>query len=88
MYRPPVPGDTSPAQLQRHAELLRAMTPAQRAQALKAVDGGVRRMVMIRLRRRFPHATERELVIRHLAAVHGREVARRVYGALPTDLEP
>jgi hypothetical protein len=78
--------DTSPEQLERHAELLRAMSPAQRAAAFRAVNRGVRRMVMIRLRQRYPEASERELVIRHVAAVHGVEVARRVYGALPGDL--
>lgn len=79
--------DTSPEQLERHAELLRAMTPTQRAAAFRAVDRGVRRMVMIRLRQRHPDATERELVIRHVAAVHGVSVARRVYGSLPQDLD-
>jgi hypothetical protein len=83
-----VPQDTSPEQLERHAALLRAMTPGQRANALRAVDRGVRRMAMISLRHRFPDASERELVIRHVAAVHGVEVARRVYGQLPADLLP
>ena len=82
-----MPSDTSPAQLERHAELLRAMSPAQRAAAFHAVNRGVRRMVMIRLRQRYPKAPERELVIRHVAAVHGVAVARRVYGALPEDLD-
>ena len=82
-----VPQDTSPEQLLRHAEFLRAMSPVQRARALRAVDGGVRRMVMIRLRRRFPDSSERELIIRQVAAVHGRAVARRVYGTLPANLD-
>ncbi len=78
--------DTSPEQQHRHARLLRDLTPAQRARALRAVDGGVRRMAMIRLRRRFPAASQRELVIRHVASLHGVEVARRVYGLVPADL--
>ena len=86
LYRHLMHEDTSPGQLLHHAALLRAMSPSQRAKALKAVDGGVRRMAMIRLRKRFPEASARELVIRHVAAVHGVEVALRVYGALPADL--
>jgi hypothetical protein len=83
-----VPPDTTPEQLERHAALLRGMTPSQRANAFRAVDRGVRRMAMIGLRRRFPEATDRELVMRHVAAVHGVEVARRVYGQVPADLLP
>ncbi len=79
-------GDTSPAQAQRHASLIAAMTPEQRIEALRAVDRGVRRLVMARLRSQYPNATEQELVIRHVAQVHGVEVARRVYKTLPADL--
>lgn len=43
-------------------------------------------MVLIRLRRRFPEASQRELILRHVAAVHGNAVARRVFGLLPADL--
>lgn len=78
--------DTRPEQQQRHARLLRKLTPGQRARALKAVDGGVRRMAMIRLRLRHPAASQRELVIRHVAAVHGVATARKLYGSVPPDL--
>jgi hypothetical protein len=81
-----MPSDTSPEQALRHAALVSAMTPAQRAAALRAVDRGVRRMVLIRLRRRYPDASERELIIRHVAAVHGVTTARRVYGWVPDDV--
>lgn len=63
------------------------MTPEQRIEALRAVDRGVRRLVMARLRARYPDASDQELVIRHVAQVHGVEVARRVYKTLPPDLE-
>lgn len=79
-------GDTSPAQAQKHASLIANMTPEQRIEALRAVDRGVRRLVMARLRGRYPDASEQELVIRHVAQVHGVEVARRVYKTLPADL--
>ena len=75
--------DTSPEQLARHAALIRAMTPKQRADALRAVDRGVRRLAMAGLRARHPGASDRELVIRHFAAVHGPELAARVYGWSP-----
>ncbi len=74
-------------QAQKHASLIANMTPEQRIEALRAVDRGVRRLVMARLRARYPDASEQELVIRHVAQVHGVEVARRVYKTLPADLE-
>jgi hypothetical protein len=64
------------------------MTPEQRIEALRAVDRGVRRLVMARLRSQFPDATKQELVIRHVAQVHGVATARKLYGtAAPPDLE-
>ncbi len=80
-------GDTSPVQALRHARLVATMTPEQRIEALRAVDRGVRRLVMARLRSRFPDATEQELVIRHVAQVHGVAIAKKLYGAAaPPDL--
>jgi len=81
-------GDTRPEQLARHAALVRSMSPEQRAAALRALDRGLRRMVLARLRRRHPGADERELVVRHVAQVHGVDAARRAYGRLPAGLEP
>ena len=78
--------DTTPAQALAHARLIAAMTPAQRIEALRAVDRGVRRLVFARLRNRYPDASDRELVIRHVAQVHGAEVARRLYPDAPADL--
>ena len=80
--------DTRPLQQERHAEILRAMIPAQRAQALRAVDRGVRRMALTRLRQRHRHETEQQLVIRLVAQIHGAEVARRVYRNVPDHLNP
>jgi hypothetical protein len=81
-------GDTSPEQLARHAALLRAMGPEERARALRAVDRGVRRLVLARLRARYPGESDRELVVRHVAQVFGRAVARRLYGRLPGEPGP
>lgn len=79
--------DTSPEQALKHAELVSQMTPEQRGAALRAMDRGVRRLVMARLRARYPDASERELVIRHVAQVHGVDVALRVYKSdVPADL--
>ena len=79
--------DTSPEQALKHAELVARMTPEQRGAALRAMDRGVRRLVMARLRARYPGASERELVIRHVAQVHGVETAKRVYKSdIPADL--
>ncbi len=80
-------GDTVPVQALKHAELVARMTPEQRLEALRAVDRGVRRLVLARLRAEHPGANERELIARHVAQVHGAEVARRVYGALPADAQ-
>jgi hypothetical protein len=82
-----MPADTTPEQLARHAELIRAMGSEQRAGALRAIDRGVRRLVTARIRQRHPNASEREIVIRHVAQVYGVAMARRLYGALPADLE-
>jgi hypothetical protein len=84
----PTVTDTSPEQLQKHADLIRAMSSEQRARALRAVDRGVRRLVLARLRQRHPQAGERELIMRHVAQIHGVECARRLYGELPPDLSP
>ncbi len=73
-------------QLERHAAIIRAMTSEQRAAALRSLDRGVRRLAMAGLRHRHPGASERELLIRLCAQLHGVETARRVYGALPEDL--
>ncbi|MEN9798513.1 MAG: hypothetical protein RL653_2209 [Pseudomonadota bacterium] len=79
--------DTSPEQALKHAELVAQMTEEQRGAALRAVDRGVQRLVMARLRAQYPDASERELVIRHVAQVHGVETARRVYKSeVPPDL--
>ncbi|MCA2978917.1 MAG: hypothetical protein INH41_04510 [Myxococcaceae bacterium] len=79
--------DTPPRQALKHAQLLAQLTPEQRIDALRAVDRGVRRLVLARLRHQFRDASEQELVIRHVAQVHGVEVARRVYKqAVPADL--
>lgn len=79
-------GDTSPSQALEHARLLAAMTPSQRIDALRSVDRGVRRLALARLRNLHPSATERELIIRHVAQVHGAAVARRLYPDAPGDL--
>lgn len=78
--------DTSPEQLVRHAELVRAMTPEQRGQALRAVDRGLRRIVLARLRARHPGETDRELIARHVAQLYGPDAARNLYGRLPGDI--
>ncbi len=80
-------GDTTPVQSERHAALLRAMTSEQRALALRSVDRGVRRLALARLRNLHPDESEQQLVIRHVAHVHGLDTARRLYGALLPGLE-
>jgi hypothetical protein len=84
---PRMSADTTPEQLARHAAIIRAMTSQQRAQALQAIDRGVRRLVIARIMRRHPNASEREIVIRHVAQIHGVAVARHLYGVLPSDLD-
>jgi len=85
-YTAPMSSDTTPEQAEAHSAVIRRMTTAQRADALRSVDRGVRRLVFARLRQRHPADSEQSLVVRHVAQVHGVEVARRVYGWLPPGL--
>jgi hypothetical protein len=78
---------TSPEQSARHAAVIRAMTEKQRADALRAVDRGVRRLAMAGLRARLPEASVRELVVRIFSRVHGRELTTRVHGWCPEEMD-
>lgn len=72
--------DTSPEQRRRYYELLRSMTPEQRARKLSGLCEMVRTMALASIRAQHPAATPRELS-RHLAErLYGAEIAARLFG--------
>jgi len=77
--------DTAPSQVERHFELLRAMTPLQRGRLAAALTQGVRRMAELGIRMQHPDADEHEVRVRLVARIYGRAFARRIYGSVPDD---
>jgi hypothetical protein len=77
--------DTSPEQRRHYEELLRRMTPAQRARTTTALSNGVRTMALAGLRLRNPGADEQELRVRLAHLLYGPSVALRLFGTLPED---
>lgn len=77
--------DTSPSQVARYHELLRAMTPAQKAAATASLCIAARQMAMAGLRQRHPGASEDELRARLFVRLYGRADAIRVLGDVPDD---
>lgn len=72
--------DTSPAQRRRYYELLRALTPEQRAAKVNGLSDMARRLAEAGIRARTPDASDRE-VRRQLAEIlYGREAAERLFG--------
>lgn len=77
--------DTSPEQLRRYHDLLRSLTPAERAKKAAALSSSVRKLALAGLRQRHPHATPHELTVRLCVRLYGRDFAARVFGQLPFD---
>ncbi|MGC4120037.1 MAG: hypothetical protein QM765_36745 [Myxococcales bacterium] len=77
--------DTSPEQIERYHELLRAMTPAQKAAATDALCDAVREGALAGLRHRHPGASDGELRARLFVRLYGRGLATRVLGKVPDD---
>ena len=74
------PRDTSARADAVQFELLRAMTPAQRAEIFTALTLAVQDLAMAGLRKRYPAATDDELRLRLAARRLGDDVVRRVWG--------
>jgi hypothetical protein len=77
--------DTSPAQVARYHQLLRAMTPEQRVSATVSLCNGVRVAAIAGLRQRHPQASDAELRVRLMVRLYGRTQAVRVFGSVPDD---
>lgn len=77
--------DTLPEQRRRYFDLLRALTPQQRARKVVGLCRTARAMAMAGLRLAHPDASDEELRVRLAVRLYGPELARRVFGAVPTD---
>jgi hypothetical protein len=73
------PMDTSEAASRRYFELLRARSPAQRAEILAGLVGSVRQLARASVKLAHPAASEREVEARVAARLYGGEVAARFY---------
>jgi DNA-binding MarR family transcriptional regulator len=80
-----VPGDTSPAADARYHELLRAQSPAARLEQAAALTRAVRQLAEAGIRQRHPGASDAEVRVRLTVRLYGREVAARLFGAVPAD---
>ena len=78
--------DTSPDALAVQIELYRRMTPAEKADRLRALTLAVNTLALAGLRQRHPKADERELQLRLAVLRLGEElVARAYHWQLPRD---
>jgi hypothetical protein len=75
--------DTEPRQLARYIQLLRAQPPAERLRQAGELTDAVLHLAVLGIRQRHPRADELEVRVRLAELLHGREVARRLFGAHP-----
>lgn len=78
-YRPQS-SDTSEAADRVFFDLLRRMSPSEKWRYLVSVQEGADRLAMQGLRRRFPAASERELLLRLGEQRYGPALIRRAFG--------
>src|ERR1019366_6022181 len=84
-YTEPVPQDTTPAAAPRYHELLRSQSPASRLAQAAALTRAVRQLAEAGIRQRHPGASDAEVRIRLAVRIYGRDVATRLFGAVPAD---
>ena len=77
------PRDTNPRAYEVQFELLRAMTPAQRAEVFTALTLAVQDLAMAGLRLQHPNATDDELRLRLAARRLGSDVVKKIWGWPP-----
>lgn len=77
---PARPEDTSVNAARVQSELLRAMSPQQRAEILTALTLAVQDLAMAGLRQVYPNASDDELRLRLAARRLGEETVRRIWG--------
>ena len=74
------PADTSPEVWEKQLELYRRMTPAEKAEGVRALTLAVNRVALAGLRQRYPAASESELRLRLAAVRLGADLVARAYG--------
>jgi hypothetical protein len=72
--------DTSPRKRSIYYELLRALTPEQRARKVSDLSRAVRTMALAGIRQRHPGATAGEIAARLAERLYGAQVAARIFG--------
>jgi len=77
--------DTSARNRERYYDMLRAMTPVQRLARAASLSRAVRGLALESIRAEHPDATPHELQVRLAVRLYGPELARRVYGEVPSD---
>lgn len=79
------PADTTERADEVQFELLRKMTPMQRAEIFTALTLAVQELALAGWRQRFPNATEDELRMRMAVQRLGAETVRKVWGWSPPE---
>jgi hypothetical protein len=77
--------DTGATAIDRYHQLLRAQAPHERLEQANALSKAVRELAAAGLRTRHPDATPDEIRVRLTVRLYGRDVARRLFGRVPTD---
>ena len=86
--RPILPGmlrDTAPAMEKRYHERIGQLSGAERLEIAAQLSSGVRAMAEAGLRQRHPGAPPEELRCRLVVLLYGRDVAARIFTAVPDD---
>ena len=71
--------DTTPEIERRQVELWRRLSPAERLRLAADASIAVMNLSLAGVRRRYPHASERECFLRAAAIRLGAETVRRIY---------
>ena len=80
------PADTSPEAWRKFIELQRALPPGEKLRLALELSETVRAFAEAGMRRRYPHAGDREIFLRLAQMRLGGELFRKVYGdELPKD---
>jgi hypothetical protein len=71
--------DTSPEIEQRQIEYWRRLSPAERLRLVSDMSRAVMDLSLAGVRRRYPHASERECFLRAVAIRLGADTVKRIY---------
>lgn len=75
--------DTSPEMTALHRDRIRAMTCAERAEAMRGLTLAVQRLAFAGMRERFPDDSDDEIWLRLAVNRLGADLVRKAYGRLP-----